>query len=252
MKPLFVRQSIHHLLALLLLSAMTACASPVPVEPLPTQREITAVIPTSTPISDLKGQILKPLILDINDDRVLEPGLAQKWSFIATTDDNTVRAKFVLPDNWASQNNSSLGSEDIARIYSQMGTALWEDPNLVAAGASGNPCIVLTPSGTLSPSSRLETNVSQVDGNDVLTISLKDCGSAREWCNETINVLPRLPVFNPDIYKLERVTSEGRYEFSLKGSAGTVTFDPRTGTQEHCLSCKPATPEPKPICTPTK
>lgn len=82
MKKQFTHRSIRCCTAFLVLGVLGACAAPpapAPAQPYAAQHTVNVEIAsTSAPISDLEGQIIKPLIQDTNNNGTFEPALAQE------------------------------------------------------------------------------------------------------------------------------------------------------------------------------
>jgi hypothetical protein len=252
MKKQFALRSIRCCVAFLVLSVLGACAAPTLTGPSVLQTAAVVIAPTGVPISVLEGKIIEPLIQDTNDDGAFEPGLAQSWSITSTADNNTFQAVFVLSEDWASQNHSTLRIEDIVQGFRQLDDQLWQDPNIVAitsgAGASGNPCI---PTPTRIPRSipRLQVVAPPVDGNNALTITLiyEDCALSGTACGDIINNIAEFPMYDPDIVTLESILSTGEFVFSIANSEEMVKYNPETGMLEVCPECT-KDPDKETVC----
>lgn len=257
MKKQSARRSVRCLIAFLVLSIGAACTAPMPTGPSVSQTEVVVIMPTGVPIPGLEGQIIKPLIQDSNQDGTFEPGLAQSWSITNTADNNTFQAVFVLTEDWASQNHSTLRIEDIAQGFSQLDDQVWQDPNIVAitngSGTTGNPCIILTPTQMPGSTPRLQVVASPVDGNNAMTITLtyKDCALSGTACGDIINTIAGFPMYDPDIVTLESIMSTGEFVFSIANSEEMVKFNPETGVLEECPECK-KDPDTTPTICPTR
>jgi hypothetical protein len=251
MKKQFALRSIRCCVAFLALSILGACAAPAPTGPSVLQT-VAVIAPTGVSISDLEGKIIEPLIQDSNDDGTFEPGLAQSWSITSTADNNIFQAVFVLSEDWASQNNSTLRIEDIAQGFSQLDDQLWQDPNIVAittgSGTEGNPCI---PTPTRRPGStpRLQVVAPPVDGNNALTITLtyEDCALSGTACGDIINNIAGFPMYDPNIVTLVSIMSTGEFVFSIANSEEMVKYNPETGLLEECPECK-KDPDKETVC----
>lgn len=239
MNKQFARRSIRCCVAFLALSILGACAAPAPTGPSVLQT-VVVIAPTGVAISDLEGKIIEPLIQDSNDDGTFEPGLAQSWSITSTADNNTFQAVFVLPEDWASQNDSTLRIEDIVQGFSQLDDQLWQDPNIVASGATGNPCIIPTPTRRPGSPPRLQVVAPPVDGNNALTITLtyEDCVLSGTACGDIINNIAGFPMYDPNTVTLDYIMSTGEIVFSIANSEEMVKYNPETRMLEECPECK--------------
>lgn len=257
MNKQFARKSIRCCVAFLVLSVLGACGAPaLPKPPSALQTDVVVIVPTGVPIPSLQGQIIPPLLEDTNNDGTFEPVLAQSW-ITETVDDNTFQAIFVLPGNWASQNNSTFGIEDIAQGLSRLDIRSLQDPNTVGsssgAGVVGNPCIYPTSTQVPGISPRLEVMPSSVASNNsiTLTLTLADCTLPGKACEDLIGAIASIPLYNPNTLTYESTMSTGEFVFSITGSDEWVRYNPETGNLAECLECKKGTPESIRIC-PTK
>lgn len=259
MKKQFTRRSIRCCIAFLVLGVFGACAAPAPTGPSVLQTAVVVTAQTSVPISDLEGQIIKPLIQDINNDGTFEPALAQSWSITSTADNNTFQAVFVLSEDWASQNNSTLRIEDIVQGISQLDNQWWQDPNIIAtesgAGVTGNPCIMPTPTRRPGSTPRLQVVPPSVDGNNALTVTItyEDCALSGTACRDFITNIAGLPMYDPNIMTLESIMNTGEFVYSIANSEEMVKYNPETGMLEVCPECKKDPDDSTNVCpTPTR
>ncbi|WP_423224436.1 hypothetical protein [Candidatus Amarolinea aalborgensis] len=257
-----VHSSVIRILALLCLVSMAACAAPSPPNPsVSPMRIATNVAKTETPVPGLAGQIIEPLI-EVGQDGSLQPGLAESWKTTITIDRKYLQVDFLLPSNWALDNNSSIPFEYIPQVLQQMASQWWDDPGLVgevapAGNPGGNPCIIPTPTPTPENTQDFRP-FSVLPVTDDRTISIiipltADCRTQSATCEApSMNFVASTPIFNPNTLAFKWRTSTGVYVF--EDSSGMVTYDPQTRAVGRCTGPECQRREPgsaKVLCTPT-
>lgn len=247
--------TIPRILFVLLLLSGAACAAPTPPSPSASQMDIEiATAPPKTPVTDLAGQIIGPLIT-VGKDGSFQPGLAESWETTVTVDGKFLQVDFLLATDWALDNNSSISVDYIPQAIQDMASLWKDDPGLVSSGdLGGNPCILTLPRvgfRAFNPPSILPVS-------DDRTISMiiplsEDCPTESAICAApSMNLVANAPIYNPDAYTYMWRTSTGLDV--LEDSSGMkVTFDRQTGATEQCTGpeCQQRDPSSYVLCTPT-